>query len=221
MERESIQKKLNETDDIQKKAAAASSVFRQGNKIITLKYQNKTAITVMANIKDKIAFAENDYGLKTRAMTSSHPKVQDLLLKMTELKKQVKRFESGTNTDSSRFSIPISQIPNICEKYFFFLQYFEMQKARYKAIAPKDEMARLKELKDSPTIQVLNKPQKLQKDSKPKHGILIGILKISGAFLRVFIIIFFKKSQQFDLDSYQQLRNSPNILKSDFSKNLN
>ncbi|NLP11377.1 hypothetical protein GX408_13365 [bacterium] len=217
--REFIEKRLADNEADLRRTAEALRDFQRRHRVISIEEQTKAAITAMAELEAQIALSEVSYNMARHQMDPSHPEVQQLRLKREELKKQVAKLETGTRMDSTSYVVPFDKLPDYGLQYAFLLRDVEVQKAIYKLLMQQYEQARIREAKDTPTIQILDKPVEPDKRSKPKRGIIV----ISAALLSVFVSLLIMSLFEYvnrlkfaDPAAHAQLQSAVDVLKNDW-----
>jgi len=217
--REFIEKRLADNEAELRRTAEALRDFQRTHRVISIEEQTKAAITAMAELEAQIALNEINYNMARRQMDPSHPEVQQLRIKREELKKQVAKLETGARMDSASYVVPFDKLPDYGLQYAFLLRDVEVQKAIYKLLMQQYEQARIREAKDTPTIQILDKPVEPDKRSKPKRGIIV----ISAALLSVFVSLtivwlfeYVNRLKTSDPAGHAQLLSAVDVLKNDW-----
>lgn len=216
--REFIEKRLQTANSDLEAAAKALRDFQKKNKVVSIEEQTKAEISTAAQLEAEVALAEVSYNIAKKTMSSNHPDLEKLHLKLLELKKQVQKIETGTNLDSSRYVVPFEKLPDLGLQYAFLLRDVEVQKAIYKLLVQQLEQAKIQEARDTPTIQILDAPVEPELKSKPKRAIIVIVAAIFSVFVSFFIIFVFEyinRLQKIDPYSHQKLINSLHILKKD------
>jgi tyrosine-protein kinase Etk/Wzc len=216
--REFIEKRLAENEAELHRTAELLRDFQQKHRVISIEEQTKAAITAMAELEAQIALSEVNLNMARSQMEPSHPEVMQLALKRNELKKQAAKIESGARLDSTSYVVPFDKLPDYGLQYAFLVRDVEVQKAIYKLLAQQFEQARIKEAKDTPTIQILDKPVEPDKRSKPKRGILVIAAALLSVFVSLFIMFmaeYVERLQSADPSGYAQLSSAIHVLKND------
>jgi tyrosine-protein kinase Etk/Wzc len=219
--REFIEKRLARADSALKQSAIALRDFQKNHKVISVEEQTKATITMMANLEAEAALAEVEYNLARKEMDNRHPEVQELAAKVEEYKKQAAKIESGAKLDTASYIMPLSRMPDVGLQYMLLLRDVEVQKAIYKLLIQEYEQAKIKEAKDTPTIQVLDKPVQPEKRSKPKRGLIVissAILSFFVSFFMLFLFEWTERIRQSDPAAFRQLQNAIALLKGDLKK---
>lgn len=216
--REFIEKRLTESESDLKNAAEAMRDFQRSNKVIALEEQTKAAITSAAQLEAEVALSEINYNIARRNMDASHPELQNLAIKINELKRQLEKIETGARLDTTSFLVPFEKIPDFGLKYAFLLKDVEVQKAIYKLLMQQYEQAKIQEAKDTPTIQILDQPVEPEKRSKPKRAIIViasALMSVFVSFFIIFVLEYLQQIRRTDPVSHEKLEQAWSTIKQD------
>ncbi len=219
--REFIEKRLHENEADLHQAADAMRRFQQSHRVIMIEEQAKAAITALAELEAQIALTEVNYNMARRQMDVSHPDVMQLADRRDELKKQADKLETGARLDTSSYVVPFAKLPDYGLEYTFLLRDLEVQKAIYKLLMQQYEQAKIKEAKDTPTIQILDKPVEPAKRSKPKRAIIVIASALLSVFVSLFLLFMFEYLERLrhtDPATYRQLESAWQTLQTDWQR---
>jgi uncharacterized protein involved in exopolysaccharide biosynthesis len=187
--REFIEKRLKETEADLQRTAESLRDFQKKYGVISLEEQTRASIRAAAEIRAQVAVKEVEYEMLRRQFSESHEQIKLLKANIAALEQQLQRVEDGENS-SKDVLLAFSNIPDLGMQYVFLLKDTEVQKAVYKLLAQQYEEARIRETRDTPTVQVLDAPALPQRKSKPKrlYFVLTGVML--SFFVSGFEIIF-------------------------------
>ena len=111
---------------------------------------------------------------------SENIKVNTLKKTLAALEEEISKLE--TKPESPLF-INFSDLPKLTHQYTSIILQLEIQKKVYEYIYPQFESAKLDELKDSPTIEVINSGNLPGYRSKPKRAIFCILMFLVAVIL--------------------------------------
>jgi uncharacterized protein involved in exopolysaccharide biosynthesis len=175
--REFIEKRLKETEAGLQRTAESLRDFQKKYGVISLEEQTRASIRAAAEIRAQVAVKEVEYEMLRRQFSESHEQIKLLKANIAALEQQLQRVEDGENS-SKDVLLAFSNIPDLGMQYVFLLKDTEVQKAVYKLLAQQYEEARIRETRDTPTVQVLDAPALPHRKSKPKrlYFVLAGVM---------------------------------------------
>jgi len=189
LNREFLEARVNETRAIIDSLIAVNQVFQEKNKAIDLESQAKAMIdsygTLIADkmkVDIELQLARSNYG-------NNSPVLKDLILKKEALESQIKTLENSGKTPKPEYLLDIDKIPQISSQYAQIKMNLEIYKAVYEFIYPQYEAARLSELKDMPTLEILDHPRLAGRRDKPKRALICAISTLLGLLAAVMIAL--------------------------------
>ena len=217
--RQFLEKRLQEVEQQMKDAARRLRDFQEKNKVINLEEQTKSAIEMAANLYSQIALKEVALHIAEKSMEPTHPEVRQLRYELAELRKQLAKVENGSGLNKDTYIVPFSEVPDLGMQYTFLTKDLEVFKSVYKVLTQQYEQARIQELKDTPTLSILDPPSLPDKKSKPQRRLIVmvaGLLGIVVSFLAVFFLEYLSRLRAADAQKYATLAQSWETLRSDF-----
>lgn len=222
-----VEQRLKETSDSLAKAEESLRRFQEQHHTVALNIEIENAIATIAKLKSEIILREVQKGAVASASGLSNPYVANIERELRELKRQLAKIEFGT-TDTTRkefgagFSVPFAHLPEISLKYARLLRDVKIQEAVFELLTQQYEQAKIMELKDTPTVQILDKAGVPEKKSFPKRRAIVLIslicslvVSIVYAFLSQYIL-----SGAISPETNMKLKGIWDILKCDFYSTL-
>lgn len=168
-------------------------IFQSKNKALDIIEQAKVTIAGVAQLQAQLAMQEVQLQTLRNQFTDSSQEVKNLKVAIVNLKSQIARLEGN----SGGSSIPsVGSVPALGQEYLRLMREFKVQEAVVELLTKQYEMAKLSELKDVSTVQVIQKARVPDKKIKPKRFILIAIVTAFSFFLAVplaFLLDFIDK----------------------------
>ncbi len=167
--------------------------FEQKNKAISIDDQTKSLVSLYSDTAAKLMQTEIEYELARKQYEMSSPVVTDLADKIALLKKAVKDMESSNSQLTPDYFIQIDKIPNLSMQYAQLMINVDIRRKVIEYLYPQYELAKIDELKDLPTFEVMDSPNLAGLRSKPKRALIV-VLTTFAAFLIACILAFVKES---------------------------
>jgi uncharacterized protein involved in exopolysaccharide biosynthesis len=193
LNRQFLEQRVKETKATLDSLIIVNQKFQEGTKAIHLESQAKALIdSYGAVIADKmkldieLELARANYG-------AGSPVLHNLELRKAGLEKQIKDLERSGNTPE--YLINIGKIPEVTSQYAKIQMSMEVYKTLYSYLYPQYEAARLSELRDMPTIELLDQPRLAGRRESPKRAI-ICLLSTLAAFIFAVAIALLKELGQ-------------------------
>jgi len=211
-----IEKRLKEAEDSLARAEETLKNFQKKNRTVALDTEIKKVIETIASLKSRVILKE----VQKKAVSGvDNPYIQSIERELRELRKQLAKIEFGSKTKKrdefgAGFSIPLSELPEVFLEYARLLRDVKVQEAVYELLAQQYEQARIMEVKDTPTVQILDKARIPEKKSSPNRR-LIALLALYCAvtFSVMYAITFHRYSKS---DSKNAVKRFINEIHRDF-----
>lgn len=218
-----IEQRLEETTDDLAKAEVALRNFQEKHRTVALEEEIISAIQTIAELKSQIILLEVKKGALSSSSRFDNPYLYDISKELRELKKQLGKIEFGEQDTTKKafgagFAIPFSELPEVSLEYARLLRDVRVQSEIYKLLTQQYEQAKIMELKDTPTVQPLDKAGPPEKRSFPKRRIIVLIALLCSF---IFSFIYAAVTQYFQSDAINSETNKKlthmwNIIKDDF-----
>lgn len=191
-EREFLEGRLNSVQTDLEAAEKDFSQFASKNSAIDIKEQGKAMFDAAATVEGQLIAAKSELeGLK-QIYTDNNVRVRSSQARITELQSQLDKIggkgESTTspdNGDSNGSSYPsIRKLPLLGVTYADLYRRTKVEEAVYEALTQQFELAKVEEVRETPSVKVLDPPNFPEKKSFPPRleiMFLCTFLALAGA----------------------------------------
>lgn len=189
LNREFLEARVKETKAILDSLIAVNRSFQENTKAIDLETQAKAMIdSYSALIAEKLK-ADIELELAKSNYGSNSPLLRDLMIKKDKLDQQIKLMENSGKAPKPEYLLDIDKIPQMSSQYAQIKMNLEIYKAVYEFLYPQYEAARLSELKDMPTLEILDQPRLAGRRDKPKRALICVISTLLGFVFAVMLAL--------------------------------
>jgi len=158
--------------------------FQSKNKTLDLTEQAKGTIKSVADLMAQLALEEVKQISLQRSLTDASQEVKNQKIIVTKLKEHINLLEGSKKGGS----IPsVGSIPDLGQKNVRLLREFKIQETLLELLTKQYEMAKLTEINDVQTIQVIQKATIPDKKIKPKRAIIV----IASTFIAFGVAIIY------------------------------
>ena len=161
-----------------KRAEDSLRIFQEKHKMVALPEQTTATIEAAAALKAQMLSNEVKLGVMLGALNPTHPDIENIKKENSELSKKMSELEYGTEIidykQSSLFPV-LADVPELGVELVRLRREVEIQNTLFVFLTQQYEEAKIKEAKDTPTIQILDYPQKPFQKSAPKRVIILII----------------------------------------------
>lgn len=166
--------------------------FQEEHKTISLDEQMKTAIQTAADLKAEMVLNEIELNVLSQSLSPSHPQIQQLKTRISQIGKQLERLQFGDQDTPSEknqiLDVPFSEVPKLGLELARLTRDLKIQEAIFELLSSQYEQAKIQEAKDTPTIQVLDRAVPPEKRSRPKRAMMVILAGIASLFVGIVFI---------------------------------
>lgn len=190
-----IEQRLQNNQDSLKIAEEQLKSFQEKNKTIALDVEIKSAIETFAKLKSEIILRQVQKGTWSSFSQDESPYLENINREIREFENQISKIGFGTKGGQSNefgagFSMPFSKLPEVSLEYARLLRDVKVQEAIFELLTQQYEQAKIMELKDTPTVQFLDRASPAEKKSSPQRSRIVIlafifslIFSIAGCFV--------------------------------------
>jgi len=200
--RQFIEARLEESIRDLTSAEEAFKAFQMGHNAISLDEQIKASINAIADLRAQQILAEIELGVMKKSLSPDNAKYKNQEFKIQQIKMQLEKLEKGDALqDSSILNVSMAEAPELGLQYARLMRELKIQETIFELLKQQYEQAKIQEMKDTPTIQVLDAARPPEKKSRP-HRVataLIGAILSFGLTLfsvMIFEFVQFEKEKQ-------------------------
>ena len=212
-----IEKRFQQAEQDMQRTVGALRDFQKKHGVISLEEQTRASIKAAAELRAQMVVKEVEYEVLRKQFSESHEQIRMLKSNLEALQQQLQRVEGGTD-GGDEVLIPFANLPDLGMQYVFLLRDTEVQRAIYKLLAQQYEEARIREMRDTPNVQMLDAPALPERKSKPKRlyyvlaGMLLSFL-VSGAV--IFFNNYLDRLRMTEPENYNRLLRAYESLRTD------
>ena len=175
-----------------KNAEDSLKIFQEKHKMIALTEQTSAAIDAVASIRAQMLSNEVKLGVMLGALNPNHPDIENVRMENIELKKKMNELEYGGELigfEKSNLFPVLSDVPELGVELIRLKREVEIQNTLFVFLTQQYEEAKIKESKDTPTVQILDYPMIPELKSAPKRMIIVLICLIISFFINVLVVL--------------------------------
>ncbi|MGB3479789.1 MAG: GNVR domain-containing protein [bacterium] len=201
-----IEERVKSVSDSLLRAEEAFRDFQEKHKTVALDIEVQSIIETVAKLKSQMILLEVKKGALGSTSQANNPYVYKINNEIRELRKQLAKIEKGEKITTegnfgAGFSVPLAEVPEVSLEYARLLRDVKVQEAIYELLNQQYEQAKIMELKDTPTVQILDKASPPDKKSSPKRSrivILAGVLSIIISIVASILLESFDRFKNYD-----------------------
>lgn len=174
--REHLEKRYFETLNELTFAEDTLRRFQERFGVYDIYIQTEAAIKSAASLKSNIIVKEVEYAVKSINFGISNPEVKMIKDELEELEVKYSQIIKGSekNRELDVF-LPFIETPSVGLAYLRLYRTVQIYNELIKVLVPMLEQAKIQELRETPSILVLDQPVIPEKKSKPKRALIVLI----------------------------------------------
>lgn len=187
-ERVFIDQRLAEVKKDLDASAKEFAEFASANSAIDIPEQAKAMVGAAADLEAKLIAAQSMLGGLRQIYTENNVNVREMEASVAELQRQINEFGGRNVTPSGGSTLPkselypsVRQLPLLGVKYLDLYRRNKINEAVFEFLTKQNEIARVEEARDVPSVQVLDAAVVPQKKTSP-HRLLIMFLGMCFTF---------------------------------------
>ena len=189
--------------------------FQKKYGVTAVPEQIEATLKSMADVYVELYKKEIQYNVLVQSMGTDHPATQNAKIELAELNKKIKELNEGNDSSQKdvKLLIPMKLAPDLANKYLKIYQELKIQYSILEFVTPLYEQAKIEEIRNTPTVLILDKAAPADHKARPKATIYAAVsfsVAVILGFVIIFLIEFGKKMKLVDPTKYnyisQQLR---------------
>ncbi|MCD4828672.1 MAG: hypothetical protein K8R90_04475 [Candidatus Cloacimonetes bacterium] len=165
-----IEQRLNEVKDEIESLAKQLQSFLEENNTIQLEEQTRQIIGIYAELVTSKVEVDLELEYARQFLSDESMDMSRLLEKQRILSEQIRDMEGQRESEHPKYILALDRFPELQYKYGKLMLEFEVQKKIYEFLYPQFEQARIDELKDTPTIELIDEARLAGRRSKPRRA---------------------------------------------------
>ncbi len=196
-EREFLEERLKLAKQELAQAALDLSQFSSTNFIMDPQNQQKSMVEAVAKIQGELIASETELRGLQQLYSDDNVRVRTLKARMGELEGQLRKMESGYSgtrrtaaANAEGGPLPsLRTLPTLNYRYADLYRQAKIQETVYEFLTQQYEVARLQEVKELPTVRVMDRAVPPERKSGPIRTLLVGLSVLGAMLLASFLII--------------------------------
>jgi tyrosine-protein kinase Etk/Wzc len=189
--------------------------FQQKYGVVAVPEQLESTVKVMSEIYGDLFKKEVAVNVVKKTYGDNSPLLKQLETEANELQKKIDAINKGTTfTDGVNLIIPFKKAPDLANKYLKIYRDLEIQYKILEFVQPMYEQAKVEEVRNTPSVLVLDRAGPPERKAKPKGSIYFLISFLCSTLIGLFIVFSLEginKIKQVEPEKYNFIRQSLKI----------
>jgi tyrosine-protein kinase Etk/Wzc len=178
--------------------------------IIAIPEQIESTIKSMSTIYGEYLLRDVELSALKRQLGNDNPKIDAARFQVEELGKKISQLNAGIDNSQkdSKFIIPFKQAPELANGYLRIYKDLQIQYKILEIVTPLYESAKVEEVKNMPSVIVLDHAFAPDRKAKPKGTVFASVSFVTSllvGFLIVFTLELFRKIKLSQPEKYRYI----------------
>lgn len=175
MNREFLEGRVRATEAEIDSLLYAVNDFQTKHNAIDIETQTESLISSYSDVIATKMQTDIELELARKNYAPDSPVVAELKARSDALGRQIRELEAGGGGLKPRYLIDIASLPDLGTQFAQLKMNLEIQSKVFEFLYPQFEAARLEELRDMPTLDILDTPREAGMRVRPKRAMLCAI----------------------------------------------
>ena len=193
MNREFLEDRVRDTRAEVDSLLLAVKDFQTKHNAIDIETQTASLIGSYADVIASKMQTDIELALARKNYAAESPVVAELKARSDALGKQIRELEAGGGALKPRYLIDIASLPDLGTQFAQLKLNLTIQETVFEFLYPQYEAARLEELRDMPSLDILDSPREAGMRARPKRALLC-IIAFGLAFIVAVLITLVKNA---------------------------
>lgn len=187
-----LEERLKEVKDDLEMVEDSVKKFQERHHIVSLPDELEQAVSIMSDLLARKITKEIELGMIRMYATEENPEVIKINKEISLIEKQLKDigYEPDPKKFGVGFSVPLKDVPEISLTLARLMRDVEVKQEVFAVLTEQYEKAKLREVRDTPTVEVLDKPEPPEKRSFPKRTKIVIVAFVLSLFVGIGLAFF-------------------------------
>ena len=190
--------------------------FQEKYGVVAVPEQLEATMKAMSEVYAELAQKEVALNVIKRTYDENSPLLNHAEIEVQELQKKINIINAGTgiSEDGVNLLIPFKKAPALAHKYLKIYKDLEIQYKILEFVQPMYEQAKVEEVRNTPSVLVLDQAGPPELKAKPKGSLYLLISFLSSSFIGLIIVFSLEginKIKHIDPDKYNYIKSSLKI----------
>jgi len=164
--------------------------FQEKYGVIAVPQQLEATVKSLSTIYAELYKKEVEYDVLKQTYGINYPMTANAKIEMDELRKKISSLNSGTDASQKdvKLLIPFKQAPELGNEYLKIYKNLEIQYKILEFIQPLYEQAKIEEVRNTPSVLVLDTAIPADHKAKPKGSIFALVSLVASTMVGLFIV---------------------------------
>lgn len=216
--REFVEKRYFQSVDDINNLESSMKNFQEKYGVIAIPEQLEATVKSMSNIYAELYKKEVAFNVLRQTYGIDHPLTANAKVEMDELQKKINLLNTGKDDSQKEIKllIPFKQAPELGNQYLKIYRNLEIQYKILEFIQPLYEQAKIEEVRNTPSVLVLDKAGPAERKAKPKILLYFSLALVISISVGLLIVLMLESMHRFRIADSNRFDQLVTTIKSDF-----
>ncbi|MFA5803343.1 MAG: Wzz/FepE/Etk N-terminal domain-containing protein [Melioribacteraceae bacterium] len=216
--REFVEKRYFQSVNDINNLETSMKMFQEKYGVIAVPEQLEATVKSMSNIYAELYKKEVEFNVLKQTYGIDHPVTANAKIEMDELQKKINLLNTGKDNSQKEIKllIPFKQAPELGNQYLKIYRNLEIQYKILEFIQPLYEQAKIEEVRNTPSVLVLDKAGPAERKAKPKILLYLSLSLVISISIGLLIVLLLESMHRFRNIDSKRFDQLVNTVKSDF-----
>jgi len=211
-----VEKRYLENIDAIDSLESEMKKFQEKYGVIAVPEQLESTFKAMSELSATLAKKEIELNVIRSTFGENSPLKNQAEIEVSELRNKINNINEGKNATNDGFNIliPFKKAPDLANKYLKIFKDLEIQYKILEFVQPLYEQAKVEEVRNTPSVLVLDYAGIPERKSRPKGSIYLIVSLLMSSFVGIFIVFSLhgiSKLKQYSPETYRYFISSFNL----------
>ncbi|BEH10146.1 MULTISPECIES: GumC family protein [Geobacter] len=177
--------------------------FQLKNKSIQITAQAEASIKGIAELRAQLTSREIELASLRSRFTDSAQEVITAQAYISDIRKQISRFEGNGNTGA----IPsVGQIPELGQEYIRLMREYKTYETLVELLSKQYELSNISEARNVSSLQIVQKARVPDKKSKPRRSLIVLLSTCTSFFASILLVFLINHWEHLSIDQKDRWR---------------
>ena len=182
-EREFLERRLGEARAQMEAAAQAVREFSEKNKVVNIEVQSDGVMSMLLRLKEQLVTQEIELRRLRSFSSSDEPATAAARRQVLALRRQIDDLQESALGRSADFFTRLQRVPELRQESERLGRDLRLKTGVYELLLRQFEVARLAEVRDTRSFEVLDAAVVPTKKSRPSRGLIVAAVALAAALL--------------------------------------
>lgn len=216
--REFVEKRYFQSVNDINNLETSMKTFQEKYGVIAVPEQLEATVKSMSNIYAELYKKEVEFNVLKQTYGADHPVTANAKIEMDELQKKINLLNTGKDNSQKdiKLLIPFKQAPELGNQYLKIYRNLEIQYKILEFIQPLYEQAKIEEVRNTPSVLILDKAGPAERKAKPKILLYLSLSLVISISIGLLIVLLLESMHRFRNIDSKRFDQLVNTVKSDF-----